>query len=107
MSLTVSRPFTIETYDPPSTRVPPSYDYVHAFDLVAAAAGQSSGQVSGGKSGGKRSTPPDSLPENRIDRTPPSVATHSWTESAPFTDSHVVRMRRVRDRVTPAIHLLD
>ena len=70
MSLTISRPFTIETYDPPSTRVPPSYEYVHAFDLVPGAA-QSGGQALAGKSAGKRSTPPDSVPEHHIDRTPP------------------------------------
>jgi len=65
MSLTLSRPFTIETYDPPSTRQPPSYDYIHACDLRTESAPQA-----GVKSQGKRSTPPDSQPSD-FNKTPP------------------------------------
>jgi hypothetical protein len=69
MSLTLSRPFTIETYDPPSTRQPPSYDYIHAFDLRTDSSPR--GQVLGSKPKERRSTPPDSQPSNNLDRTPP------------------------------------
>lgn len=68
MSLTLSRPFTIETYDPPSTRQPPSYDYIHAFDLRTESSPHA--QVLGGKSQGKRSTPPDTQPSD-FNKTPP------------------------------------
>lgn len=67
MSLTLSRPFTIETYDPPSTRRPQSYAYNHAFDLHTDIP---QAQALGGRSQGKRSTPPDTQPSD-FNKTPP------------------------------------
>lgn len=86
MSLTVSFPFSIETYDPPSSPHPPSYDpdtvrnTIVTFNLETVEIGPSAaafetagkGQVLGGQNV-KKSTLPDSKADNleNVDKTPP------------------------------------